>query len=194
VRQRRDGGRRLPLKKPSRRATSPSLSSPDQPEIARLDRRRRNEAGCSNRASASPRTRSPAIANAALAGSRKQGGTATGDPVLRFARSRRQFDPVAAEARGALHSAARALVLATNALPRPTTSRLSPAAATGVYGSGLEASEGRGRKQKWRAESTNPLHSSRIGDRRKQMEAGCSLMACKRSSARARLAPLQIAC
>jgi hypothetical protein len=58
-----------------------------------------------------------------------------------------------------------------------------------VYGSGLEASEGRRRQHNSRDGSPNPLHLGRIGDSRKQMEAGCSRMSCKRSSVRARLAP-----
>jgi len=119
----------------------------------------------------------------------------TGRSRLATRQEQASIRPVAAEARRALRSTARALVLAIHALPKPRTRRLSPGATgPGVYGSGLEASEGRRRKQKWRAESTNPQHSARIGDRRKQMEAACSLMACKRSSVRARLAPWERAC
>ena len=65
---------------------------------------------------------------------------------------------------------------------------------TGGYGSGMEAPEGRRPQQPWRAESTNPLHAARFGDRLKRLETACSLMACKRSSVRARLAPIQAAC
>ncbi len=93
------------------------------------------------------------------------------------------------EALRALPSAARALVLATYALPRPTTGGLSPATGTQLW----KRHGSIRRKQtaaKLGAGSTNPLHAGRIGDRRKQTEAACSLMACKRSSVRARLAPL----
>ena len=40
----------------------------------------------------------------------------------------------------------------------------------------------------------NRLQPGRIGGSRKQTETACSLMACKRSSVRARLAPLEMAC
>ena len=77
-------------------------------------------------------------------------------------------------------------------LARATTGKRLPATvtATRAYGSGLEASEGRRPQQRWLAGPTNRLHRGRIGDSRKQTETARLGMACKRSSVRARLAPI----